>query len=222
VDKSKAAAGKSALTWRGCERLPADGGDFTYTVCPSEHGFTLAAFPAGSDTRNPSQRVGYLKITYEPLKKRYMVGLVKVVEKFQGRGLATRLYERGLALSCKPQGRHTARALSSDLVRSVFAEAFWRKQERKGRARCVPGHGVYYSTPLDQLDYALTTGRITAKEYAQRTRGLPSPPKEVATVYGERTPVWPCERYEITCASRPKSLAGYKIKADRKSRRRSR
>ena len=84
----------------------------------------------------------------------------------QRRKVGTRLYEEALKEACS-QGRD----LQSDMVRSQLAEAFWRKQHRKGRAKCLPGRGV----PVESL----------------RASSVPQ-----WQVDGEG-PYWPCRRWSI-------------------------
>jgi hypothetical protein len=58
-------------------------------------------------------------------------------------GVGTRIYEQALKLACKHQRR-----LTSDTSRTVYSEKFWRKQVRKGRARCIDR-----SRPAAKLTY---------------------------------------------------------------------
>jgi GNAT superfamily N-acetyltransferase len=59
------------------------------------------------------------------------VGLINVDRDLQRCGVGTRLYERAARIACKRGVK-----LRSDTSRSNKAEAFWRKQERKGRVVC--------------------------------------------------------------------------------------
>jgi hypothetical protein len=96
-----------------------------------------------------------------------------------------------LTLARFAQSKH-CRLMSSD-VRSVFSEAFWKKQERKGRAGCGDnevgrsggGGGTYYSVPLiDALD-ACRRGQLSAAA-CERIRALDAP-------YGG----WKCGQWEL-------------------------
>jgi hypothetical protein len=53
-------------------------------------------------------------------------------------GYGTKLYEKMQQIACENRRR-----LVSDRLRSAMAEGFWKKQFRKGRARCIP-NGVKY------------------------------------------------------------------------------
>jgi hypothetical protein len=51
-------------------------------------------------------------------------------------GVGTALYTKLAQFACSE-----GKTMRSDSARSAAAEGFWRKQVRKGRARCVPGKG---------------------------------------------------------------------------------
>ncbi|MGL4257997.1 MAG: GNAT family N-acetyltransferase [Microbacterium sp.] len=141
--------------------------------------------------RSTHLRVGYIEVHPDHRKKQY----------------GTRLYERALIEACA-QGL----PLSSDTQRSEFSEAFWRKQVAKGRARCVPGEGEYWSGPRVELEEALDAGRISASEYRRMIDSAPEPGRDA-----DGAPVWPCQRYEITkdpCV--PQSLAGVRKRKRKK------
>lgn len=108
----------------------------------------------------------------------------------QRRGLGTRLYEEALAEACRER-----RQLASDDVRSPFAEAFWRKQQAKGRAVCDSSHGKgqggYYSGPLVELIDDRDNGHISEAEYDRIRAALPKPEKDVDG------PFWVCPRYKV-------------------------
>lgn len=101
--------------------------------------------------------------------------------------LGTKLYEKALELTCREGLR-----LGSSSMRSEFSEAFWRKQVRKGRARCEGGKGVgpgsYYRIPRAEL---LELG-LQDSEVREATRKLPKPKRDAQ---GEG--FWRCPRYVI-------------------------
>lgn len=116
------------------------------------------------------------------------VGFIKVEDAYLKKRWGTRLYELALAESCR-----TGKPLSSDNLRSEFSEAFWRKQQRKGRAKCLPGRADYWSTPRVELEEKLDRGEITASEYRRLTDNLPEPERDQ-----NNNRVWPCGRFEIS------------------------
>ena len=135
------------------------------------------------------------------------VGFVEVKPEHRAKRWGTRLYEEALRESCEVR-----KPLASDTTRSEFSEAFWRKQERKGRARCIKGKGAkYWSTPRAELEDMLDSDAITASEYWQIISKLPERP--ALNVAGER--MWPCERYEMTQEPCPR---GYSLDAVRPGR----
>lgn len=110
-------------------------------------------------------------------------------------GLGTALYEVALEHACSEGIR-----IHSDFYRSHFAEAFWRKQFKKGRARCVKRnrpeirrYNVFYA-PLESargLIEEACVRRYPGNARAQRTcvreghapfKSLPRPTKGA----------WPC------------------------------
>lgn len=68
-------------------------------------------------------------------------------------GIGTKLYEQIAAAMCK-QGLR----LASDTGRSRYAESFWKKQVKKGRAECIARKtrtqrgGTVYDDRLDPTD----------------------------------------------------------------------
>ena len=78
---------------------------------------------------------------------RFETGGAKVPYPLIDKGIGTKLYE-----AVAKKAGDLGCSLRSDSLRSVFSEAFWRKQQRKGRAMCGShGRGDYYSTPLNAL-----------------------------------------------------------------------
>lgn len=65
--------------------------------------------------------------------------------------VGTKLYERAARVACEVAGK----PLASDTQRSKIAEAFWQKQEAKGRARFDVDEGRYFlSCPASELGRA--------------------------------------------------------------------
>lgn len=56
-----------------------------------------------------------------------------VDDSLRRKGIATHMHERAADMSCEQFGR----PLGSDITRSRENDAFWRKQESRGRARCI-------------------------------------------------------------------------------------
>lgn len=115
------------------------------------------------------------------------VGYVEVEPPYRQRRWGTKLYEEARAMTCE-----LGKPLSSDTTRSEFSEAFWRKQNEKGRARCVAGEGEYWNVPRRALDKSLQEGKISVSEYRRMTANLPDPEENEQ---GEK--VWSCLRYEL-------------------------
>jgi len=111
------------------------------------------------------------------------------------RGIGTRLYEAAAAEA----RRHGCR-LASDKTRSVYSEAFWRKQERKGRAECGGRRGgLVYDEPVLSVKHQCAEGRIpraTCKDLLD-TKRWPKPDGNL----------WPCRNWVLKYPP-PDSLAG--------------
>jgi len=117
---------------------------------------------------------------------RTMVRKIEVAPEVQRSGLGTRFYEQALEESC-----HRGTPLESDSTRSAFAEAFWLKQQKKGRAICI------LPTPMTRSSvYAPTE---VSKQVAST---LPKP------IEGRRGLEWPCLYFQVTEPCKTKSLAG--------------
>jgi hypothetical protein len=136
------------------------------------------------------------------------------------RGVGTKLYELGFEAA-----RRLGCTLASDTTRSPYAEAFWRKQERKGRAHCEAGGGrlpqprvarsgeVFWSD--DILERARSHSRkiapgmtpaqraLALKHHAVQAipEGLPRP--KFHPELGRYR--WPCHRYVLDLPA-PRSL----------------
>lgn len=74
-----------------------------------------------------------------------MVRRIDVAPGSQRQRVGTGLYERAAKVACK----HYGAPLASDTDRSPRADAFWRKQEAKGRAKRVQTekYGDFYVLP---------------------------------------------------------------------------
>lgn len=106
--------------------------------------------------------------------------------------LGTRLYEFATELACKEGKR-----LVSDVERSQYAEAFWRKQTGKGRSMCVEkGRGRFFANPTAHLSPA-------------EMRRLPMPG-------GSTGEEWPCKRYGVTQPCAVTSLEGARTRRRKK------
>lgn len=82
-------------------------------------------------------------------KDAYRVTEIEVTGPGPRSGAGTAMYEEALAAACEANA-----LLLSSAHRSVFSEAFWRKQVKKGRARCrrpnprAKWGANYYGSPL--------------------------------------------------------------------------
>lgn len=116
-------------------------------------------------------------------KPQLTIGYIEVKEEVRKGGVGTALYEAMLAEACGMDAD-----LLSDDKRSPFAESFWRKQETKKRAVCIPGEGgSEYKVPMRDLQRKLAAGKITQAAFDEQTKDLP------VAENGR----WPCERFVI-------------------------
>lgn len=83
------------------------------------------------------------------------------------RGLMTRMYEVAAQDACD-----SGAVLVSDTERSAFAEAFWRKQKRKGRARCLVSNRN--DSPNAWDGPVLNLEEHLAQKYRDRRYGTPN------------------------------------------------
>jgi GNAT superfamily N-acetyltransferase len=104
----------------------------------------------------------------------FLVPSLSVRSRFRRQRIGTALYEIASHESCR-----LGRPLSSDIERSRYSEAFWRKQVSKGRATCL-------------LNEPARVGPGGKDE-----PGLPVP----------ENGWWPCFQYSLTCPP-PPSLEG--------------
>ena len=138
--------------------------------------------------RRNGREVGHAFL--DTVKGSIVVGEIEVEEAARRGGVGTRLYEAAVAVGCR-----AGLPVASDSMRSPYAEAFWRKQQNKGRAACVPGRGSVYDQP--------TRGRSSD--------GLPIPGEDDA---GD--PAWQCERYIVRAPCDVRTLAGLRRRRARK------
>lgn len=141
----------------------------TIRTCPSDTGFIIDVFDG-------AEIVGDAFIA--PVRGGYRVERIEVRrDENRGKRVGTRIYEEAARVACS-----RGKPLVSDIIRSAFAEAFWRKQVRRGRAKCatkripgerLPGGEVYH--PFD----------IPNPESLPRPKNYPA---------GKR---WPCGYWEL-------------------------
>jgi GNAT superfamily N-acetyltransferase len=131
--------------------------------------------------------------------KHYVVTGIQVDDAAQRTGIGTKMWEAFASDACA-----AGLPLASDELRSHFAEAFWRKQQAKGRVECRPGKGEVYVGPLASLKRRLKDGKITREAFEAKTKDLPVSDGKY----------WPCMRYELP---RP---CGQRLDGLRKRRRR--
>jgi len=185
-----------------CQNIPSGGSQYRFKACSIPPGhlrrwMIAAEFDgefAGSVVAKPQhgdREIEVSSISVKPEHRRNRLG--------------TRLYERALVWGCTQPGVH---AISSDTIRSAFAEAFWRKQQAKGRAKCVGTGGDEYPDPIDDLRAMVRDGEMTRAEFDRIVAPLPKP------VRGR----WPCERFVIECANRPSSLDGVRRRRKKSKR----
>lgn len=125
----------------------------------------------------------------------YKVSYIEVDRSARQERLGTRLYERLVSTACK-----AGRTLESDSMRSPFAEAFWRKQQAKGRARCEGSPGYVYDEPIRALEERVDRGLLSRDAYEKILDKLPQ--------YDKRTEHWPCRKYVVGSPCTTKSLKG--------------
>lgn len=196
-----------------CRWLPHEGGPYKYSICLYADYFTVSAAENGKYVGTASLqklkkngRTVY-KMSIEVDKPKYQL------KETDPEGLGTRLYERSARAACRV-GR--AYAITSDTIRSVFSEAFWRKQVRKGRATCKGDGNLshYYSYPLVEAKnyfYDLE-GRMDGPKWRAFYAGLPKPENDG----------WTCDYYELPCRGLPDTLGKLRIGKLRVKKKRSR
>jgi hypothetical protein len=153
-----------------------------------------------------------LHAVQHPIRKWLVAATAEVDFDRRRSGRMTRLYEIAAEDACRD-----GRRLVSDIIRSPFAEAFWRKQRRKGRASCLRRnsdglYNNYLNNPFHDLeehiaqehhnaygepDYTYAAAAIEAIKHK-----LPKPRK------GR---YWSCQRWGLKqrlCKHLPISLEG--------------
>jgi hypothetical protein len=88
-------------------------------------GYKISAFTNGD-------KAGFIGLERDRRGGRYLTVEYAVVTADRRCGIGTKMYERALQLACE-----LGLPLASGHSRTPASEGFWRKQERKGRARCV-------------------------------------------------------------------------------------
>lgn len=140
-------------------------------LCSSGRGAKIRAYKDG-------KRVGSADLDTD--RGAVVVGMIEVAPGARRAGVGTRLYEAAVRVGCR-----IGLEVTSDSMRSSYAEAFWRKQEAKGRAVCVPGRGKFYDEP------------------SAKATGLPKP-----TESADGEPEWACERYKVRAPCKVSTLDG--------------
>ena len=140
-------------------------------------------------------RAGRMSLYFGP--SRTMVRTMEVSSQLRRSGLGTRLYEQALKDSCR-----RGAPLESDSTRSPFAEAFWLKQQKKGRAVCIAPTAMVRSSVFTPAEEVISE---------QVAATLPKP------IEGRRGLEWPCLYFQVTEPCKTKSLAG--IYPERKKQR---
>ena len=170
-------------------------------TCVSGHLAEIAYIPddwrGGEADTLSGERVSQIVLQVDTLQPcRLQVGFVEVSLSHLGKGIGTKLYEAAAQFAAR-QGCQ----LISDRDRSPFAEAFWRKQERKGRASCDRTRRSYgghaYMDPLIAVTAKCIDGSLSREHCAKILRDLPKPEGKV----------WPCPVWALNFPP-PDSLAG--------------
>lgn len=160
-------------------------------------------------------------------RKKMQVSSINVDPEYQKQKLGTTLYETLLQEACAD-----GRSLYSDETRSVFSEAFWRKQQTKGRAVCAIDNSHtqasnYLTSPLWSAmeriedECAKTLGKNT-KEFRvcseTRIEELKAKLPKPIPMGSEYIARWPCFRWKIEPGACGSTLEGLKKKKRRKTR----
>lgn len=159
---------------------------------------------------------------YDVTKDRIKVSSIRVRPAEQQKKLGTVIYEIFADLACRQN-----KTLISDLTRSPFAEAFWRKQERKGRASCnAPNKEKDDNVYLEPVKYTaqelcpnwpeLEAKKCRVRKERELLAKLPRP--EVDPERG-RT-YWPCERYALNASACGSTLEALNVKVSKTSKKR--
>lgn len=154
----------------------------------------------------------------------YKVATIEVLPEFRRKKLGTVLYEDMTALSCEEK-----MPVRSDELRSRFAEAFWRKQEQKGRATCFKtgSKGDVYREPEAVLENEIRLK--CASQFSDSARARECTEKKLSTVYKDLPQpaiqegwgsYWPCSYYELKPDACGSSLEGMKRRRSRRKKKR--
>ena len=183
----------------------------TLTRCERPWGITFEVISPDKSIQGAADVVSAQPTRNNALKDVLKVDSIKVDPSRRKARVGTLLYDALLAESCA-QGL----PLSSGTTRSHFAEAFWQKQQKKGRATCIRGGGSVFQSPLHELEHDRDTGKLSTKAYNETIARLPKPTK--TDEYGR--PMWSCRRYEINNTCDVETLAGLKRRKPSKPRKR--
>lgn len=173
-----------------------------YTFIKSEQGGGITIF-----AKKRSTLAGTLDI--EITGGSVYISNIYVAKTSRNKRLGTALYELAAGVACERNY-----PLTSDWIRSHFAESFWRKQQQKGLAVCIPNHAAtpnVFSIPLHH--FMLTAGRKCRKQkqpirncIMQALEKLPKPDQDA----------WPCLRYTLKRDACGKTLEGLRRNGRRK------
>jgi GNAT superfamily N-acetyltransferase len=183
----------------------------TLTRCEDAYGMNFTVVDATGKQQSVAEVEVHKRTRQGRSKDTLKVSYIEVDPSQRKTRVGTLLYDALLAEACE-----RGMPLTSDTLRSHFAEAFWRKQRKKGRATCVRGGGGVFQVPLRELQKERDTGKISTKAYNETIARLPKPTK--TDEYGR--PMWSCRRYEIDNTCDVETLAGLKRRKPSKPRKR--
>lgn len=178
--------------------------------------FFTTETPGGSillEAKEPSKNVTVGTITLrKDGTKRYEISDIRAAKSIAHKKLGTALYEKASSFACAKNA-----TLVSDMMRSHYAEAFWQKQERKGRASCEAINT--HREPINAkpvADQLLEAKRACEDKHGFQNQKavqfclkqkretllarLPQPKTDGRVIY------WPCLQYKLD--SCPRDLGG--------------
>jgi hypothetical protein len=134
------------------------------------------------------------------------IAFIEVPHEDRKRRVGTALYEAALE-----HAKLNKLKLRSDRTRSHFAESFWRKQQDKGRVKCVRGTGHVWRSPLTEAvsraryecertfdrEQRSDDSRVSEwaeKNYSDCTERLAAWRDSLPKSNGD---LWPCKHYEV-------------------------
>jgi predicted GNAT family acetyltransferase len=186
--------------------------------CDTKNGLKVCAIPTGANGRHrievykrtrlgKEEEIGEMTLDPGSFKGKQIlrVSHSQVEPEARRTGAGTAMYEMALDVACKENV-----LLFSDVTRSNYAEAFWRKQKGKKRASCVlPNADAkfsqnYYPGPLQEQEFEIeekcyekeSTEKGQAKCVADAMKALKAKlPKESRNAEGHR--YWPCGAYAV-------------------------